>query len=165
MRVDLFFEMTSQLTSEQYRYNTVLVPCQVTYKSQVMFRPVPHLTCDWRATLTQHLSQGWRLVDIYIDIPTVSQVIRGRMKTMIMMTMTMTVMMMMMAMTTMMIVVKQIMLIVTMALVVGLMMIMVVAGVVMVEVTGGPPSLNIYIDIPTVSQVMRKMMIVMMTMR
>ncbi|XP_076446907.1 uncharacterized protein LOC143284136 [Babylonia areolata] len=73
VRVDLFFEMTGQLTSEQYTYNTVLVPCKVTYKSQVMFRPVPHVQCEWRATLNQHLSQGWRLVDIYIDIPTVSQ--------------------------------------------------------------------------------------------
>ncbi|KAL8605340.1 hypothetical protein ACOMHN_031279 [Nucella lapillus] len=65
--------MTGQLTSEQYTYNTVLVPCKVTYKSQVMFRPVPHVQCDWRVTMTQHLAQGWRLVDIYIDIPTVSQ--------------------------------------------------------------------------------------------
>ncbi|KAK7096667.1 uncharacterized protein [Littorina saxatilis] len=73
MRVDLFFEMTGQLTSEQFTYTMALVPCKVTYKSQVMFRPVPNVSCDWRATLTQHLSQGWRLVDIYIDIPTVSQ--------------------------------------------------------------------------------------------
>ncbi|KAK7465225.1 hypothetical protein BaRGS_00037595 [Batillaria attramentaria] len=73
MRVDLFYEMTSQLTSEQYTYTIALVPCKVSYTSQVMFRPVPQVQCDWRGTLTQHLSQGWRLVDIYIDIPTVSQ--------------------------------------------------------------------------------------------
>ena len=74
MRVDLFFEMTGQLTAEQFTYTIVLVPCKLSYKTQVMFRPVPHITCDWRGTLTQHLSQGWKLVDIYLDIPTVSQV-------------------------------------------------------------------------------------------
>jgi hypothetical protein len=75
MRVDLFFEVTSQLASEQYTYTIESVPVKVTYKSPVMFgRPVPQVTCDWKGTLTQYLNQGFRLVDIYLDIPTVSQV-------------------------------------------------------------------------------------------
>lgn len=73
MRVDLFYEISARLTSEQYSYTIAHVPSKVNYTSQVMFRPVPHVQCDWRGTLTQHLSRGWRLVDIYIDIPTVSQ--------------------------------------------------------------------------------------------
>lgn len=75
--IDLFFEVPSPAPVERYMYNIVLIPVHVEY----IYRGIPffpEIQCDWMSVLQHHLSQGWRLVDIYIDIPLVEQIRKPR---------------------------------------------------------------------------------------
>lgn len=66
MGVDLFFEKPEHPMPEQFVYNCVCVPINVTYQGG--FRPVPVVQCDWLGVLAQNLSQGWRLIEIFMDM-------------------------------------------------------------------------------------------------
>ncbi|XP_076467532.1 raftlin-like [Babylonia areolata] len=70
--IDLFFEVPHPAPREHYVYNIALIPVHVEYpfRGNVFF---PEIQCDWMATFQHHLSQGWRLIDIYIDTPMVEQ--------------------------------------------------------------------------------------------
>ncbi|KAK7096672.1 uncharacterized protein [Littorina saxatilis] len=70
--VDMFFEVPCPVPSESYMYNIALVPVRIEFSGPfVIF--FPKIACDWMATFNSHLSQGWRLIDIYIDYPMVEQ--------------------------------------------------------------------------------------------
>lgn len=72
MGVDLFFEKPEHPMPEQFVYNCVCVPINVTYQGG--FRPVPVVQCDWLGVLAQNLSQGWRLIEIFMDMTCSTQV-------------------------------------------------------------------------------------------
>lgn len=71
MGVDVFFEVPNTPMPETFVYNVVSVPINVTY--QMGFNPVPIVNCDWLGTLGYHLNQGWRLVEIFMDKTTHTQ--------------------------------------------------------------------------------------------
>ncbi|KAK7096673.1 hypothetical protein V1264_003750 [Littorina saxatilis] len=72
--VDMFFEVPCPVPSESYMYNIALVPVRIEFSGPfVIF--FPKIACDWMATFNSHLSQGWRLIDIYIDYPMVEQLL------------------------------------------------------------------------------------------
>ena len=66
MGVDLFFEVPATPMPEHYVYNCVSVPILVTV--QMGFRPVPRVHCDWMGVLANNLNQGWRLIEIFMDM-------------------------------------------------------------------------------------------------
>ncbi|KAK7484991.1 hypothetical protein BaRGS_00023769 [Batillaria attramentaria] len=66
--VDLFFEVPSPPQLDTYQYDLTLTKVKVTY-SRFGSYSYPHLECDWLTTMTRHLDQGWRLVDIVIRLP------------------------------------------------------------------------------------------------
>ncbi|KAL8573383.1 hypothetical protein ACOMHN_032398 [Nucella lapillus] len=72
MAMDLFFEVPTPAPKEHYMYQIALVPVHVEYIYQgiILF---PEIQCDWMTVLQGNLSQGWRLIDIYIDTPMVEQ--------------------------------------------------------------------------------------------
>ncbi|KAK7465237.1 hypothetical protein BaRGS_00037607 [Batillaria attramentaria] len=71
MGVDVFFEVPNTPMPEKYVYNVVSVPITVTYS--MGFRPVPIVQCDWLGVLAHHLNQGWRLIEIFMDMTTHTQ--------------------------------------------------------------------------------------------
>ncbi|KAL8573384.1 hypothetical protein ACOMHN_032399 [Nucella lapillus] len=70
--MDLFFEVPTPAPKEHYEYNIALIPAHVeyTHSANVFF---PEIQCNWMTAFQHHLSQGWRLIDIYIDTPMVEQ--------------------------------------------------------------------------------------------
>ena len=66
MGVDLFYEVPATPMPEHYVYNCVSVPILVTV--QMGFRPVPRVHCDWIGVLANNLNQGWRLIEIFMDM-------------------------------------------------------------------------------------------------
>ncbi|KAL8577097.1 hypothetical protein ACOMHN_002176 [Nucella lapillus] len=65
MGVDLFFEVPSTPVPQQYIYSCVSVPITITLTMGL--RPTPTVHCDWVGTLAAHLSQGWRLIEVFMD--------------------------------------------------------------------------------------------------
>lgn len=63
--VDLFFEYPMNSRGENYIYNVVNAPIQVSYSGGL--RPTPVVHCDWLGIMAQNLSQGYRLVEIFMD--------------------------------------------------------------------------------------------------
>ena len=61
---DVFFNMPLHPNPALFTYQLVNVPVQVMY-----FGPgkLVKVTCDWMAHFTQHLHQGWKLIDIFWD--------------------------------------------------------------------------------------------------
>lgn len=72
MGVDLFFEVPDMPMPEQYVYNCVSVPIVVTIAMGL--RPVPRVHCDWIGVLANNLNQGWRLIEIFMDMTSHTQV-------------------------------------------------------------------------------------------
>nr|KAG5691314.1 hypothetical protein BaRGS_014013 [Batillaria attramentaria] len=69
--VELIFEEPVQRPSEKYVYHVAPVPVTVHHCHRGKgknFLGLANITCDWLGTFNQYLYQGWRLVDIYIDI-------------------------------------------------------------------------------------------------
>nr|KAG5698102.1 hypothetical protein BaRGS_031792 [Batillaria attramentaria] len=73
--VDLFFEVPSPPQLDTYQYDLTLTKVKVTY-SRFGSYSYPHLECDWLTTMTRHLDQGWRLVDIVIRLPSLEDQVR-----------------------------------------------------------------------------------------
>ena len=63
--VDVLFEIPSQPTPAKYVYQVINVPISV--KIEIDLSPRPKVHCDWLGTLTTYLSQGWKLVEIFLD--------------------------------------------------------------------------------------------------
>lgn len=61
---DVFFNMPLHPNPTLFTYQLVNVPVQVMYLGPGKLVKV---TCDWMAHFTQHLHQGWKLVDIFWD--------------------------------------------------------------------------------------------------
>ncbi|KAK7465235.1 hypothetical protein BaRGS_00037605 [Batillaria attramentaria] len=70
--VDLFFEIPSPSPPERYMYKIALVPVRAEFRHSTALS-FPDIACDWTTNLTQFLSEGWRLIDIYLDLPMVEQ--------------------------------------------------------------------------------------------
>ena len=71
--VDLFFEYPMNGMGENYIYNVVNAPIQVSYSAGL--RPTPIVHCDWLGILAQNLGQGYRLVEIFMDETETTQVV------------------------------------------------------------------------------------------
>ena len=65
MGTDLFFNMPLHPNPIIYTYMAISVPIplKVSYGAA---RGID-VVCDWMGNLSQHLNQGWRLADIYVD--------------------------------------------------------------------------------------------------
>ncbi|XP_041359233.1 uncharacterized protein LOC121375708 isoform X2 [Gigantopelta aegis] len=66
MGVDLFFEVPTTPTMERYVYQCVPIPINVEYSISFGSSGI-HVDCDWNGHLGGFLSQGWRLVEIFMD--------------------------------------------------------------------------------------------------
>ncbi|XP_046368687.2 uncharacterized protein LOC124143686 [Haliotis rufescens] len=66
MGVDLFFDMPSAPTNELYAY--MCVPCPVQLKTNLSFGGTGlSVNCNWLGIMTEYLSKGWRLVEVFFD--------------------------------------------------------------------------------------------------
>ncbi|XP_076446311.1 uncharacterized protein LOC143283823 [Babylonia areolata] len=65
--VDVFFEVPVQPLPERSVYQ--LVSATATLVRRSLFTSKCHVTCDWAGILTRHLARGWRLVDIFCEVP------------------------------------------------------------------------------------------------
>ena len=65
--VDVFFEVPNQALPERSVYQLVTAPANISRRS--LFASRGHVTCDWAGILTRHLAHGWRLVDIFCEVP------------------------------------------------------------------------------------------------
>ena len=66
---DLFFELPAGLSTENFTYSIVSAPMSVEIETSFFKRkqtPVK-VSCDWHGILAQNLSQGFKLVEIFID--------------------------------------------------------------------------------------------------
>lgn len=70
--VDLFFEVPSVLPAEHYVYHIAMVPVGVVFEPRGIIY-FPDVECDWTSNFNGFLSEGWRLIDIFMDIPMVEQ--------------------------------------------------------------------------------------------
>ena len=61
---DVFFNMPLHPNPTLFTYKLVNVPVQVMYLGPGKLVKV---TCDWMTHFTQHLHQGWKLIDIFWD--------------------------------------------------------------------------------------------------
>ena len=65
MGTDLFFNMPLHPNPTIYTYMAISVPIPLTVS--YTFGGTLDLVCNWMGNLSQHLNQGWRLADIYMD--------------------------------------------------------------------------------------------------
>ena len=66
MGVDLFFEVPTTPTMERYIYQCIPIPINVHYSMSFGSSGI-QVDCDWNGHLACYLSQGWRLVEIFMD--------------------------------------------------------------------------------------------------
>ena len=62
MGTDLFFNMPLHQNPVIYTYMAISVQIHLKHSKGSL-----NLDCDWMGVLSQHLNQGWRLSDIYMD--------------------------------------------------------------------------------------------------
>ena len=65
--MDVFFEVPDQALPERSVYQVVTAPAILVKRS--LFASKGHVTCDWAGILTRHLARGWRLVDVFCEVP------------------------------------------------------------------------------------------------
>ena len=70
MGVDLFFDIPTHPNPRRFIYQTVNVPIEEAVEPATGFGALPKHTfsCDWLGQMTTFLQQGWRLVEIFLDL-------------------------------------------------------------------------------------------------
>ena len=70
MGVDLFFDTLTHPNPRRFMYQTVNVPIKETVGRSTGLWALPKHTfsCDWLGQMTTFLQQGWRLVEIFLDL-------------------------------------------------------------------------------------------------
>lgn len=63
--LDAIFEIPIEPTPSKYVYQMINVPIEIS--SKVGYPPKVTMRCDWLGTMTAHLNQGWKLVEIFLD--------------------------------------------------------------------------------------------------
>ena len=67
---DLFFDTPTYPNPSRFIYQTVNVPIKETVGPSTGLWALPKHTfsCDWLGQMTTFLQQGWRLVEIFLDL-------------------------------------------------------------------------------------------------
>ena len=65
--MDVVMEVPDQTLPERSVYRMNAAPATLLRRS--LLTPRRYVTCDWTAVLTRHLARGWRLVDVFCELP------------------------------------------------------------------------------------------------
>ena len=69
MGVDLFFDIPTDTNPRRFIYQTVNVPIEESVLPPRLGSIPKHtFSCDWLGQMTTFLQQGWRLVEIFLDM-------------------------------------------------------------------------------------------------
>ena len=68
MEVDMIFNIPAEPSSVLYSYTAVSMPVSFYAGMSGLMSTSTKTQGDWEGTLNSYLSQGWKLVDVFLDM-------------------------------------------------------------------------------------------------